>query len=57
MKDKILLEQIKNFLGVGEIHIKTSDSIIYSVKSIKDLLKLLYELIVPALVLVVNIKL
>ena len=37
VKDKALLEQIKNFFGVGEIHSKTSDSIIYSVKSIKDL--------------------
>jgi len=37
VKDKILLEQIKNYFGVGEIYIKTSDSIIYSVKSIKDL--------------------
>jgi hypothetical protein len=37
VKDKILLEQIKNFFGVGEIYTKTSDSIIYTVKSIKDL--------------------
>jgi hypothetical protein len=37
VKDKILLEQIKDFFGVGEIYSKTSDSIIYSVKSIKDL--------------------
>lgn len=37
VKDKILLEQIQNFFGVGKIYPKTSDSIIYSVKSIKDL--------------------
>jgi len=36
-KDRILLEQIKNFFGVGEIHTKTSDSLLYSVKSIADL--------------------
>lgn len=34
---RLLLEEIKKFFGVGEIHTKTSDSIIYSVKSIKDL--------------------
>lgn len=37
VKDRILLEDIKNYFGVGEIHTKTTDSIIYSVKSIKDL--------------------
>jgi len=37
VKDIILLEQIKKYFGVGEIYPKTSDSIIYTVKSIKDL--------------------
>lgn len=37
MKDRILLEEIKNFFGVGEFYTKTSDSVIYTVKSMKDL--------------------
>lgn len=37
VKDIILLEQIKKYFGVGEIYPKTSDSIIYTVRSIKDL--------------------
>lgn len=37
MKDRILLEQVKNFFGAGEIHTKTSDSLSYSVKSMADL--------------------
>lgn len=37
VKDRILLEQIKDFFCVGEIYTKTSDSIIYTVKSMRDL--------------------
>ena len=37
VKDTILLEQVKIYFGVGNIYPKTSDTIIYAVRSIKDL--------------------